>query len=137
MRILILGGARRSCVEMARQKLRVKRVYQPPADDDGVRVLVGRLWPRGLSRERARIDLWLKELAPSDALRRRFHGDPEHWEDFKTAYYAELEQAPARSAAGMLRERQAREVVTLLFAARDEAHNNAVALREWLERQAA
>ena len=102
----------------------MKRVYQPPDAEDGVRVLVDRLWPRGLSRERARIDLWLKEIAPSDALRRRFHGDPEHWEDFKIAYYAELEQAPAQSAVGVLLDRLTHQAITLLFAARDETHNN-------------
>jgi uncharacterized protein YeaO (DUF488 family) len=79
---------------MTQQLLRIKRVYEPPDTADGVRVLVDRLWPRGLSREKAKIDLWLKDIAPSDTLRRRFHGDPAAWEDFKTAYYAELQQAP-------------------------------------------
>ena len=120
---------------MTRHQLRIKRVYKPPDDDDGVRVLVDRLWPRGLSRERARIDLWLKEIAPSNILRRWFHGDPESWEDFKTAYYAELEREPAQSAARDLLERLSREPVTVLFAARDETHNNAVALKEWLDSQ--
>jgi uncharacterized protein YeaO (DUF488 family) len=116
-----------------RPKLRIKRVYQPPDAEDGVRVLVDRLWPRGLSRERAQIELWLKEIAPSDALRRRYHGDPAAWEDFKTAYYAELEQPPAQSAVRDLLDRLDREPVTLLFAARDETRNNAVALKEWLD----
>ncbi len=118
---------------MTRQPLRIKRVYQAPATEDGVRVLVDRLWPRGLSRERAQIDLWLKEIAPSDALRRRFHGDPAGWEDFKAAYYTELEQAPAQSTVRELFDRLRREPVTLLFAARDESRNNAVALKEWLD----
>jgi uncharacterized protein YeaO (DUF488 family) len=69
---------------MTQQLLRIKRVYEPPDTADGVRVLVDRLWPRGLSREKAKIDLWLKDIAPSDTLRRRFHGDPAAWEDFKT-----------------------------------------------------
>ena len=90
---------------------------------------------RGLSREKVRIDLWLKEIAPSDALRRRFHDDPGGWEDFKTAYYAELERAPAQSAVRDLLERLTREPVTLLFAARDETRNNAVALKEWIDSQ--
>ena len=120
---------------MTPHQLRIKRVYKPPDDRDGVRVLVDRLWPRGLSREKARIDLWLKEIAPSDALRRRFHGDPGGWEDFKTAYYAELERAPAQSAFRDLLERLTREPVTLLFAARDETRNNAVALTEWIDSQ--
>src|SRR5205814_263521 len=81
--------------KMTRQPLRIKRVYKPPDTADGIRILVDRLWPRGLSRERAQIDLWLREIAPSDALRRRFHGNPAGWEDFKTAYYAELEQPAA------------------------------------------
>jgi uncharacterized protein YeaO (DUF488 family) len=121
---------------MTPHQLRIKRVYKPPDDRDGVRVLVDRLWPRGLSREKARIDLWLKEIAPSDALRRRFHDDPGGWEDFKTAYYAELERAPAQSAVRDLLERLTREPVTLLFAARDETRNNAVALKEWLDERA-
>ena len=121
---------------MIRQTLRIKRVYQMPDTGDGVRVLVDRLWPRGLSRERAQIDLWLKEIAPSDALRRRFHDDPAGWEEFKTAYYAELEQPPAQSAVRELLARLSREPVTLLFAARDETRNNAVALKEWLDNRA-
>ena len=118
-----------------RPKLRIKRVHQPPDAEDGVRVLVDRLWPRGLSRERAQIELWLKEIAPSDALRRRYHGDPAAWEDFRTAYYTELEQPPAQSAVRDLLDRLDREPVTLLFAARDETRNNAVALKEWLDSQ--
>ena len=118
---------------MARQNLRVKRVYEPPDAADGFRVLVDRLWPRGLSRERAKIDLWLKEVAPSDSLRRRFHGDPSAWGAFKTAYYAELEQASAQSAVRELLDRLNHGPVTLLFAARDQRHNNAVALKERLD----
>ena len=121
---------------MSRQRLSIKRVYQPPDNEDGVRVLVDRLWPRGLSRERAQIDLWLKEIAPSDALRRRYHGNPAAWEEFKTAYYAELKQPPAQSAVRDLLDRLSREPVTLLFAARDETRNNAVALKEWLDQRA-
>jgi len=118
---------------MTRQKLRIKRAYRPPETEDGVRVLVDRLWPRGLSRERAQIDLWLKDIAPSNALRRRFHGDPAGWEEFKTAYYGELEQPAAQAAVRDLLERLTRGPVTLLFAARDETRNNAVALKEWLD----
>ena len=121
---------------MSRRPLSIKRVYQPPGNEDGVRVLVDRLWPRGLWRERAQIDLWLKEIAPSDALRRRYHGNPAAWEEFKTAYYAELNQPPAQSAVRDLLDRLSREPVTLLFAARDETRNNAVALKEWLDQRA-
>jgi uncharacterized protein YeaO (DUF488 family) len=122
---------------MTHQKLRIKRVYQPPQPEDGARILVDRLWPRGLSRERARVDLWLKEIAPSATLRRRFHGDPGGWEEFRTAYYAELEEPPAQAAARSLIEQLRREPVTLLFAARDEARNNVVALKEWLDKRTA
>jgi uncharacterized protein YeaO (DUF488 family) len=121
---------------MTRQPLRIKRVYEPSDAADGARVLVDRLWPRGLSRERAHIAVWLKEVAPSNALRRRFHGDPAGWEDFKAAYYAELEEPAAQMAVHSLIKRLTREPVTLLFAARDETRNNAVALKEWLERRA-
>jgi uncharacterized protein YeaO (DUF488 family) len=122
---------------MTRQKLRIKRVYQPPQPEDGARILVDRLWPRGLSRERARVDLWLKEIAPSTTLRRRFHGDPGGWEEFRTAYYAELEEPAAQVAVRSLLDQLRREPVTLLFAARDEARNNAVALKERLDKRTA
>jgi uncharacterized protein YeaO (DUF488 family) len=118
---------------MTRQPLRIKRVYEAPDNEDGVRVLVDRLWPRGLSREKAQVDLWLKEIAPSDALRRRFHRDPAGWVDFKAAYCAELERPPAQAVARELLDRLTREPVTLLFAAREQTRNNAVALKEWLE----
>ncbi len=113
---------------------RIKRVYQPAAADDGLRVLVDRLWPRGIAKEKARIDLWLKDIAPSEALRRRFHGDPSKWQEFVAAYDRELRQEPASTAAASLRERLRSQPVTLLYAARDEIHNNAVALKGWLER---
>jgi uncharacterized protein YeaO (DUF488 family) len=122
---------------MTRQKLRIKRVYEPPQPEDGARILVDRLWPRGLSRERARVDLWLKEIAPSTTLRRRFHGDPRGWEEFRTAYYAELEEPAAQVAVRSLLDQLRCEPVTLLFAARDEARNNAVALKEWLDKRTA
>jgi uncharacterized protein YeaO (DUF488 family) len=96
-------------------------------------VLVDRLWPRGVKRETAKIDLWAKDIAPSDALRREFHGHPEYWERFVAAYRKELAREPAASAARELLAR--RGTVTLLYAARDEAHNNAVALKAWLEEQ--
>jgi uncharacterized protein YeaO (DUF488 family) len=113
---------------------RVKRIYAPVEESDGFRVLVDRLWPRGMSRDRGRIDLWLKEVAPSETLRRRVHGDPSAWPSFVVDYAGELAQEPARSAVAILRERVRQSPVTLLFAARDEARNNAVALKDWLER---
>jgi uncharacterized protein YeaO (DUF488 family) len=115
-------------------RFRVKRIYEPAAADDGLRVLVDRLWPRGIAKAKAHIDDWLKDIAPSDALRHQFHDQPAKWHHFVTAYGRELEQEPAKSAAAHLRERARHEPVTLLYAARDESHNNAVALKEWLDR---
>jgi uncharacterized protein YeaO (DUF488 family) len=114
---------------------RVKRVYAPAAAEDGFRVLVDRLWPRGIAKAKARIDLWLKEIAPSAALRRRFHHDPARWDEFVAAYEAELATGPAFAAATDLRGRLRDGPVTLLYAARDAERNNAVALKRWLERR--
>lgn len=116
-----------------RRGLRVKRVYAAPAESDGIRVLVDRLWPRGLSRDGARIDHWLKDLAPSDELRRRFHADRELWDEFRAAYRSELASASARVAFGELRALLSKGTVTLLFASQDEARNNAVVLVEYLK----
>jgi len=117
-----------------RHAFRIKRVYEPAAEDDGFRVLVDRLWPRGISKDKAHIDLWLKDIAPSDGLRRRVHADPMKWDAFVADYGSELRQEPARSAVASVRERAEREPVTLLYAARDETHNNAIALKIWLEK---
>jgi uncharacterized protein YeaO (DUF488 family) len=114
---------------------RVKRVYEAAADDDGLRVLVDRLWPRGIAKDKARIDQWLKDVAPSNALRRRFHGNPTLWDEFVAAYKRELAQEPALGAAETLRALGRKQPVTLLYAARDENHNNAVALKKLLERK--
>jgi uncharacterized protein YeaO (DUF488 family) len=113
----------------------LKRVYEAPNAGDGTRILVDRLWPRGLSKDKARIDLWLKDIAPSDALRRRFHGHPDDWDTFLAAYFVELSGAAAREATETILERWRNGPVTLLYAARDEHRNNAVALRMWLDRQ--
>jgi uncharacterized protein YeaO (DUF488 family) len=115
--------------------LRVKRVYEAPAKDDGMRILVDRLWPRGIAKEKAKLDLWLKEIAPSDALRERFHAKPEQWDSFLAAYFAELDSGAADDAAKELRRHLRKGAVTLLYAARDEEHNNAVALKAWLTRR--
>jgi uncharacterized protein YeaO (DUF488 family) len=114
--------------------LRLKRVYEAPEPGDGARILVDRLWPRGLAKDKARIDLWLKDIAPSDALRKRFHGHPDEWDVFREAYAAELEGDAAQAAVSELLDRLAQGPVTLIYAARDESHNNAVALKAWLER---
>ena len=113
--------------------LRIKRVYEPAAEDDGLRVLVDRLWPRGLTKAKAAIDLWLKDISPSDALRRKIHADPKKWSAFVAAYRRELEQEPARTAAATLRAHWRTGPVTLVYASRNEERNNAIVLMEWLE----
>jgi uncharacterized protein YeaO (DUF488 family) len=112
-------------------KLRLKRAYEPAFPEDGVRVLVDRLWPRGLSRDKAGIDLWLKEVAPSDALRRWFGHQSARWAEFKRRYRQELDQNPA-AVSRLWRMFDENDCVTLLFAARDFDHNNAIVLREVL-----
>jgi uncharacterized protein YeaO (DUF488 family) len=115
--------------------IRVKRAYEPATADDGLRVLVDRLWPRGITKQKARIGLWAKDVAPSHELRRLVHGDPSKWSEFVAAYARELKQGPAKSAYSSLREQIKGQRVTLVYAARDEAYNHAVLLRRWLEKK--
>jgi uncharacterized protein YeaO (DUF488 family) len=117
------------------RSLTIKRVYEPAAAGDGARILVDRLWPRGIAKEKARIDLWLRDIAPSGALRKRFHGKPDDWDEFCAAYFAELKGAEAQAASQTLFDHMKKGRVTLLYAARDERRNNAVALKAWLDRQ--
>jgi uncharacterized protein YeaO (DUF488 family) len=110
--------------------LRLKRVYEPAARDDGVRVLIDRLWPRGLTKEKAAIDHWMKEIAPSSELRKWFGHDPDRWVEFRNRYMEEL-----RQHTGLLDQIQnlaKKGTVTLLFGAHDEEHNDAVVLQEVL-----
>ena len=109
-----------------------KRVYEEPEPGDGVRVLVDRLWPRGLSKERAQVDVWLKDVAPSRELRVWFGHDPAKFAEFRRRYEAELTEEPGRSAFAELREMARAKHVTLVFAAHDTEHCNAVVLRELL-----
>jgi uncharacterized protein YeaO (DUF488 family) len=118
---------------MAKHSLVVKRVYEAPAKSDGARVLVDRLWPRGLTKEKAAIDVWLKALSPSDALRKEFHAQPEKWEAFRKDYAKELTGEAQEEAVTELRAMMRKGKVTLLYAAKDEERNNAAALRDWLE----
>lgn len=111
----------------------VKRVYDPPAKADGCRVLVDRIWPRGLTREAAKVDEWLKDVAPSTALRKWFGHDPDKWKEFLRRYSRELDANPA--AVARLRALARGRRVTLLFAARDSERNNAVALKTYLGRR--
>lgn len=119
----------------AKSRIGVKRAYAPVSADDGFRVLVDRLWPRGLTKAKAKIDLWPKDMAPSDKLRRMVHSDPSKWDEFVKAYARELKEQPAKSAFADLRTQANQQRVTLVYAARDETHNHAILLRRWLERK--
>ena len=111
--------------------IRLKRVYQEPEREDGLRVLVERLWPRGLKKEQVAVDLWLKEVAPSPQLRTWFGHDPAKWEEFCRRYWAELENQA--EPVNILKEKSREGTVTLVYAARDERHNAALALKIFLE----
>lgn len=113
--------------------VRIKRAYEEPSRNDGYRVLVDRLWPRGVKKEALRLDLWAKDLAPSPALRRWFGHEPDRFREFARRYHAELRADPARALLGELTQRAARGVVTLVYGARDEQHNGAVVLRDAIE----
>jgi uncharacterized protein YeaO (DUF488 family) len=113
--------------------IKLKRVYEEPDPRDGVRLLVDRLWPRGLSKERAQVERWLKEIAPSDELRRWFGHDPDRWQEFRLRYRAEL--AGQGELVDELRELAVKGTVTLLFAAHDVERNNAVVLKELIEKK--
>jgi len=111
--------------------IRIKRVYTEPEDTDGRRILVDRLWARGMSREKAKVDLWLKEIAPSTELRHWYGHNPARWEGFKTRYFVELAANPEKVEA-LLKEVRA-GVVTFLFSAKEMRMNNAAALKEYIE----
>ena len=119
---------------MAKQtlSLALKRVYDEPEASDGIRVLVDRLWPRGLSKEGAHIDLWLKEIAPSNELRKWFNHDPEKFVEFRRRYETELKSQVGQETLAKLRDMARQGKVTLLFAARDVEHCNALVLRDLL-----
>lgn len=110
--------------------IQVKRVYEPAGPEDGLRVLVDRIWPRGMTKEQVGADQWLKEVAPSTALRKWSGHDPARWDEFKRRYFAELDANPQPVTA--LLGQVARGRLTLLYSARDLQHNQAVALREYL-----
>ena len=115
--------------------IHIKRVYEAPDAGDGQRILIDRLWPRGLAKSKAGIDLWLKDIAPSTELRRWYGHDPERWSEFKKRYFSELDAHP--DAVAELLERTAAGKVTLLFGSREERWNNAHALAEYLQSRAA
>jgi uncharacterized protein YeaO (DUF488 family) len=113
--------------------IKIKRVYERPAGGDGSRLLVDRLWPRGLTKEKAHIDLWLKEIAPSKELREWFAHDPEKWQSFRRRYEREIRHN--RSVIEMLTHKAREGDLTLLYGARDEKHNEALVLKQVLERK--
>lgn len=114
-------------------KIRIKRVYETPDKEDGTRILVDRLWPRGLTKEKAKVDLWLKEIAPSTELRKWFGHDPGKWEEFKKRYLGELkgnDEPVSVLKEQMKKEQMKKGAVTLVYGARDEEHNEAVVIQE-------
>jgi uncharacterized protein YeaO (DUF488 family) len=111
--------------------IRVKRVYEQPSNQDGFRILVDRLWPRGMRKSEARFDLWMKEIAPENKLRKWFSHDPEKWEEFRKCYLKELEQK--EEYVQELLEKAREKDLTLLYAAKDEIFNNTTVLKEYLE----
>ena len=115
--------------------IRIKRVYETPSPTDGYRILVDRLWPRGLSRDHAVLDAWMKEIAPSHALRRWFAHDPAKWDAFQDKYKTELSTASCIALINTLLDLAKSQDVTLLFSAKSETQNNAVVLRQVLEAQ--
>jgi uncharacterized protein YeaO (DUF488 family) len=117
--------------------VRLKRASERASDDDGDRILVDRLWPRGLSKERAHIDDWMRDVAPSDALRRWFGHDPARWAEFRERYRRELDTVAGRELVADLVRRARRGTITLVYSAHDEEHNDAVVLRGVVERKLA
>jgi uncharacterized protein YeaO (DUF488 family) len=113
--------------------IHLKRVYEKPSRDDGSRILVDRLWPRGLSKDRAAVALWMKDVAPSTELRKWFGHDPAKWKEFQTRYCNELRDK--KESIDQLKEEAKKHTVTLVYGARDEEHNEAIVLKQVLERR--
>ena len=111
--------------------IQLKRVYEKPSRKDGLRVLVDRLWPRGLTKERAAVDLWLKDVAPSTELRQWFGHDPARWKEFQSRYQLELKEK--KDALTLLKQKGKDHTLTLLYGARDEEHNEALVLKKILD----
>jgi uncharacterized protein YeaO (DUF488 family) len=113
--------------------LKIKRVYEQPDEDDGMRILVDRLWPRGLTKEKANVDLWLKEIAPSTELRKWFVHDPDKWRGFRGRYETELRHK--EDLVEFLKQKAKKEKITLIYGARDQKHNEALVLKQFLEQK--
>lgn len=112
--------------------IQTKRVYEPPVENDGVRILVDRIWPKGVTREEVRVDIWLKEVAPTDDLRRWFGADPKKWREFKKRYAKELKEREKQLK--IIRERAKMSPVTLVYAAKEVDQNSATVLKEYLDK---
>lgn len=117
-----------------RHVLKLKRVYEAPQKDDGTRILVDRLWPRGLTKEKAKVDLWLKEIAPRTELRKWFGHDPKKWRSFRGRYQTELKHHTDQLK--VLKSKANEGTVTLIYGARDQEHNEALVLKQFRERAA-
>lgn len=117
---------------MARHQIAIKRIYKTPEKDDGTRVLVERLWPRGFTKERAHIDLWLKEIAPSNDLRHWFNHEPGKFDEFRRRYEEELKTPEGQTALKRLNDMALQGPLTLVYSAHDSEHNNAIVLRDLL-----
>jgi uncharacterized protein YeaO (DUF488 family) len=113
------------------KKIKIKRVYDKTSKDDGIRILVDRIWPRGIKKEELKLDNWVKEIAPSNELRKWFSHKPEKWEEFKIKYFKELKQKKSLCEGLLTKENN----ITLLYSAKDKEHNQAVALKEFLEEE--
>jgi uncharacterized protein YeaO (DUF488 family) len=123
-------GIERLWVNSHMTSIRIKRVYEEPEIEDGTRILVDRLWPRGLTKEKAKVDLWLKDVAPSTELRKWFAHDPARWAEFRSRYLDELKRD--KDPVSLLRQEAAKGTVTLVYGAKDQQHNEAVVLQELL-----
>lgn len=129
-----IGGIKKRNIGMGKGTLKIKRIYESPEKTDGERFLVDRLWPRGISKEKAKLSQWLKKIAPSQGLREWYHHDIDRWPEFQKRYAAELKKNP-QAYAPLLEALRQGKTVTLLFAAKEREHNNAVALRNFLLRK--
>lgn len=125
-------NSRATKAEWRNMKIKIKRVYERPDKADGVRILVDRLWPRGLTKEKAAVDLWLKEIAPSTELRKWFGHDPNKWKSFRGRYETEIRHND--DLIKFLKQKARKGTVTLVYGARDEEHNEALVLKQFLER---
>ena len=132
---MTISGRRSSPATKAESRnmtIKIKRVYEEPDKDDGVRILVDRLWPRGLTKEKAAVDLWLKEIAPTTELRKWFGHDPDKWKSFRGRYETEIRHN--YDLVKVLKDKAKGRTVTLVYGARDQKHNEALVLKQFLER---